>query len=211
MMTTDFQQFFQSVFEPELLQEINITGFQKEFMEGDIIIDIAENVKFMPLLVSGIIKILREDDDGNELLLYFLEKGNTCAMTLTCCIGNAQSEIRAIAETEVCLIMIPVQKMDEWMAKYKTWRAFVLQSYQNRFMEVLDTVDSIAFLNMDKRLLKYLANKVKISNTNIIESTHQQIADDLNTSRVVISRLLKTLEKQKQVELNRNSIKYLLH
>ncbi|WP_442784606.1 Crp/Fnr family transcriptional regulator [Chryseobacterium sp. MP_3.2] len=180
-------------------------------MEGDIIIDIAENVKFMPLLVSGIIKILREDDDGNELLLYFLEKGNTCAMTLTCCIGNAQSEIRAIAETEVCLIMIPVQKMDEWMAKYKTWRAFVLQSYQNRFMEVLDTVDSIAFLNMDKRLLKYLANKVKISNTNIIESTHQQIADDLNTSRVVISRLLKTLEKQKQVELNRNSIKYLLH
>lgn len=210
-MTTDFQQFFQSVFEPELLQEINITGFQKEFMEGDIIIDIAENVKFMPLLVSGIIKILREDDDGNELLLYFLEKGNTCAMTLTCCIGNAQSEIRAIAETEVCLIMIPVQKMDEWMAKYKTWRAFVLQSYQNRFMEVLDTVDSIAFLNMDKRLLKYLANKVKISNTNIIESTHQQIADDLNTSRVVISRLLKTLEKQKQVELNRNSIKYLLH
>jgi len=211
MMTTDFQQFFQSVFEPELLQEINVTGFQKEFMEGDIIIDIADNVKFMPLLISGIIKILREDDDGNELLLYFLEKGNTCAMTLTCCIGNAQSEIRAIAETEVCLIMIPVQKMDEWMAKYKTWRAFVLQSYQNRFMEVLDTVDSIAFLNMDKRLLKYLANKVKISNTNIIESTHQQIADDLNTSRVVISRLLKTLEKQKQVELNRNSIKYLLH
>lgn len=210
-MTTDFQQFFQSVFEPELLQEINVTGFQKEFMEGDIIIDIADNVKFMPLLISGIIKILREDDDGNELLLYFLEKGNTCAMTLTCCIGNAQSEIRAIAETEVCLIMIPVQKMDEWMAKYKTWRAFVLQSYQNRFMEVLDTVDSIAFLNMDKRLLKYLANKVKISNTNIIESTHQQIADDLNTSRVVISRLLKTLEKQKQVELNRNSIKYLLH
>ena len=210
-MTTDFQQFFQSVFEPELLQEINVTGFQKEFMEGDIIIDIADNVKFMPLLISGIIKILREDDDGNELLLYFLEKGNTCAMTLTCCIGNAQSEIRAIAETEVCLIMIPVQKMDEWMAKYKTWRAFVLQSYQNRFMEVLDTVDSIAFLNMDKRLLKYLANKVKISNTNIIESTHQQIADDLNTSRVVISRLLKTLEKQKQVELNRNSIKYLVH
>lgn len=210
-MITDFQQFFQSVFEPELLQEINDTGFQKEFIEGDIIIDIAENVKFMPLLISGIIKILREDEDGNELLLYFLEKGNTCAMTLTCCIGNAQSEIRAIAETDVCLIMIPVQKMDEWMTKYKTWRAFVLQSYQNRFMEVLDTVDSIAFLNMDKRLLKYLANKVKISNTSIIESTHQQIADDLNTSRVVISRLLKTLEKQKQVELNRNSIKYLLN
>ncbi|SFI23581.1 Crp/Fnr family transcriptional regulator [Halpernia frigidisoli] len=201
---------FISIFEPELLREISETGIPKEFKEGDIIIEIGNYVKFIPLIISGNIKISREDDNGKELLLYFLEKGNTCAMTLTCCVGNAKSEIRAVAETDVSLIMIPVQKMDEWMIKYKTWRNFVLQSYQDRFMEVLETVDSIAFLNMDKRLLKYLANKVKISNSNIIETTHQQIADDLNTSRVVISRLLKTLERENLVELNRNSIKYLL-
>lgn len=209
-MTPDFQHYFQPIFEPELLQEINENGIYKEFVDGDIIVDIGSYVKFMPLLISGIIKILREDENGNELLLYFLEKGDTCAMTLTCCLGNAKSEIRAIAETNVSLVMIPVQKMDEWMVKYKTWREFVLQSYQSRFIEVLDTVDSIAFLNMDERLIKYLANKVKIAKSNFIETTHQQIADDLNTSRVVISRLLKMLEKKGFVELSRNNIKYLL-
>lgn len=201
---------FSHIFEENLLIEINAISTVKDIAEGEILLDIGDYVKFMPILLSGNIKVVREDDDGNELLLYYLEKGDTCAMTLTCCMGETQSEIRAIAETDVSAVMIPVKKMDEWMSRYKTWRQFIMASYNSRFMEVLETIDSIAFMNMDERLLKYLVNKVKISESKIIENTHQQIADDLNTSRVVISRLLKSLEKKNVVQLSRNSIKYLL-
>jgi CRP/FNR family transcriptional regulator len=153
-----------------------------------------------------VIKILREDDQGDELLLYFLENGDTCAMTLTCCLGHTKSEIRAIAETDVALIMVPVQKMEEWLTNYKSWRNFVLQSYHNRLNEMLETVDSIAFLKMDERLLKYLGKKAKVNKDHIIHSTHQEIAYELHTSRVVISRLLKKLENMGKIALNRNHI-----
>jgi len=194
------------LFEKELLQEINNVGVFKEVSEGFIFIEIGEYAKSMPLLVSGAIKILRQDDDGNELLLYFLEKGDTCAMTLSCCIGRSKSEIRAVAVVDTKLIVIPIQKMEEWTSKYKTWRNFVFKSYHNRLMELLETIDNIAFLKMDERLLKYLFDKVKVTNNSIINSTHQQIAYDLNTSRVVISRLLKTLENKKIIKLHRNKI-----
>lgn len=163
----------------------------------------------MPLLVLGAVKVLREDKDGDELLLYFLERGETCAMTLTCCMGQTKSKIRAIAETDTELIMVPIQKMEEWAGKYKTWREFVFESYHNRLMEVLDTIDNIAFHNMDERLLKYLKDKVKVTKSNTIQNTHQEIAYELHTSRVVVSRLLKKLEKIGVVELSRNSINLL--
>lgn len=204
------QSNFNLIFEEDLLAEINEIAIVQNIPEGETLVEIGQFVKYIPLLLSGNIKVIREDEDANELLLYFLEKGDTCAMTLNCCMGKKQSEIRAIAETDVTVAMIPVQKMDEWMVKYKSWRQFILESYNNRFMEVLETLDSIAFMNMDERLLKYLINKVKISKSKIIENTHQQIADDLNTSRVVISRLLKNLEKKNTIQLSRNNIKYLL-
>jgi len=109
-------------FEPELINEINQVGILKAIPEGQKMIEIGEYVRSMPLLISGAIKILREDENGDELLLYFLEKGDTCAMTLTCCLGQTKSEIRAIAETDARLIMIPIEKMEEWSAKYKSWR-----------------------------------------------------------------------------------------
>lgn len=194
------------IFEKELLQEINNVCVIKDVPEGFIFIEIGEYAKSMPLLFSGAIKILRQDDDGNELLLYFLEKGDTCAMTLSCCIGRSKSEIRAVAVVDTKLIVIPIQKMEEWTSKYKTWRNFVFKSYHNRLMELLETIDNIAFLKMDERLLKYLFDKVKVTNNSIINSTHQQIAYDLNTSRVVVSRLLKTLENKKIIKLHRNKI-----
>ncbi len=195
-----------SLFEDALLKEIEEVGVYKEVRKDDKLIEIGAYVKSMPLLISGAIKILREDGDGNELFLYFLEKGDTCAMTLSCCIGQGQSKIRAVAEVDSCLYMIPVQKMEEWTSKYKSWRNFVFASYHNRLLELLDTIDNIAFLNLDKRLLKYLQDKSKITNSNIVSSTHQEIAYDLNTSRVVISRLLKALENKKVIELQRNKI-----
>ena len=194
------------LFEDELLDEINEVGMLKEVPEGFKLMEVGQYIKSMPLLIDGAVKILRDDDDGDELLLYFLEKGDTCAMTLTCCLGDTKSEIRAIAEIDTTLIMVPIQKMEEWTAKYKSWRNFVFQSYHNRLMEMLNTIDSIAFLKMDERLLKHLYNKAKISNDRIIHSTHKEIAYELHTSRVVISRLLKTLEKNKVIKLHRNNI-----
>nr|WP_321230093.1 Crp/Fnr family transcriptional regulator [uncultured Psychroserpens sp.] len=206
-MIEELQQHYGYLFEDELLQEINNVGTYKEIPEGFKLIEIGDYIKSMPLLISGAIKILREDDDGDELILYFIEQGDTCAMTLSCCLGNSKSEIRAIAETDTKLIMIPVAKMEEWLGKYKSWQKFVLQSYHNRMTELLEAIDTIAFLKMDKRLFKYLKDKAMVNHNDIIHVTHQQIAGDLHTSRVVISRLLKTLEIDGKIELNRNSIK----
>ena len=205
-MIQELKNNYGHLFEDALLNEINQVGIFKEVPAGFKMMEIGDYVKAMPLLVSGVIKILRKDTDGDELLLYFLEKGDTCAMTLTCCVAQTKSKIRAIAETDSKLIMIPIQKMEEWSEKYKSWRHFVFESYNNRLNEMLETIDSIAFLKMDERLLKYLAEKVRISKNNTIHKTHQEIAYELHTSRVVISRLLKKLETLGKIELNRNAI-----
>lgn len=206
-MIQELKDNYGHIFEEALIDEIDQTGTYKKVHEGHKLMEIGDYVKSMPLLVSGVIKVLREDDDGDELLLYFLEHGDTCAMTLTCCMGHTKSEIRAIAETNTQLIMVPVQKMEEWLAKYSSWRNFVLQSYHNRLNEMLETIDSIAFLKMDERLLKYLKDKARVTHDNMIATTHQQIAYELHTSRVVISRLLKKLEKLGKIKLYRNQIK----
>jgi len=206
-MIQELKNNYGHLFENELLEEINSVATFKEVSEGVELIKPGSYIKSMPLIISGAIKILREDQDGDELLLYFLERGDTCAMTLSCCIGHHKSEIKAIAETDSKLIMVPIGKMEEWTAKYKSWRSFVFESYHKRLMEAIETIDSIAFLNMDERLLKYLKDKTKVNNDTIVNNTHQEIAYDLHTSRVVISRLLKKLEVEGKILLNRNSIK----
>ncbi len=200
---------YSDLFEKELINEINEVGILKEIPGGIKIIDIGQYIRSMPLLISGAIKVLREDENGDELLLYFLEKGDTCAMSLSCCLGYAKSEIRAITELDSKLIAIPVQKMEEWTTKYKSWRSFVFNSYHNRLTEMFLTIDSIAFMKMDERLLKYLKDKIKITKTNTVKATHLEIAIELHTSRVVISRLLKKLENQNKIELHRNYIQVL--
>ncbi len=206
-MIQELKEGYGNIFENELIDEIIQVGTFKEVPEGFKLMEIGEYVKGMPLLVSGAIKVLREDNDGDELLLYYLEKGDTCSMTLTCCMGDAKSEIRAIAETEAKLIMVPIQKMEEWTAKYKSWRNFVFASYHNRLNELLHTLDSIAFDKMDMRLVSYLKEKARINKENVIHNTHQEIAYELHSSRVVISRLLKKLEQMGKIELHRNFIK----
>ncbi len=205
-MIEELQQNFGYLFEEELLQDINSSGVFKEVPAGFKLMEIGEYIKSMPLLVSGSIKILREDTNGDELLLYYIERGDTCAMTLSCCIGQAKSQIRAVAETDTRLIMVPVQKMEEWMGKYKSWQNFIIQSYHSRMMELLEAVDTIAFLKMDERILKYLQDKAKVIGNDEIPVTHQEIAHDLHTSRVVVSRLLKKLENLGKIHLHRNHI-----
>lgn len=208
-MLEQLQKDYGHIFEKKLLEAIAEVGTLKEVPEGFKLMEVGQYVISMPLLLEGAIKILRDDDNGDELLLYFLEKGDTCAMTLSCCMGQTKSEIRAIAETDAKLIMVPIEKMEAWTSEFKTWRSFVFESYHNRLMELLETVDKIAFLKMDERLLEYLRDKAKVNSHDVINSTHQEIAYELHSSRVVVSRLLKKLENQGLVKLNRNSIKML--
>ncbi len=205
-MIQELHTSFGNTFEQALLNDIAQVGTFKEVPANFQLMDIGQYIKYMPLLLEGVIKILREDDQGDELLLYYLEQGDTCSMTMACCLGDAKSNIRAIAETDAKLIMVPIHKMEEWTAKYKTWRNFVFESYHSRLNELLHTVDSIAFMNMDERLIDYLTRKSEVNNNRIITNTHQEIAYDLHSSRVVISRLLKKLENMGKIKLSRNHI-----
>jgi len=202
----ELTEAYSTIFEPKLIEEIAGVASVVDFNEGDYLIEIGQYIRQMPLLINGAIKILREDSNEGELLLYFLEKGDTCAMTLACCLGDTKSEIRAIAETKGTVAMIPVAKMEEWLGKYKSWRNFVFSSYNKRLSEMLSAIDNLAFMNMNERLLNYLKEKAKVNQSRIIANTHQEIAYELNTSRVVISRLLKALENEGIIKLNRNTI-----
>lgn len=202
-------QSYSYIFEEALLDEIAKVAVYKEFKADDYLIEIGDYIKTMPLLLTGAIKILREDENGDELLLYFLERGDTCAMTLTCCMGQSKSRIRAIAETDGAMLMIPVEKMEEWLTKFKTWRNFVFDSYNVRLNEMLEAIDTLAFMNLDERLYKYLTDKAKVIGDTEIKNTHQEIAYEMHTSRVVISRLLKALELKGKIKLHRNKIEIL--
>jgi CRP/FNR family transcriptional regulator len=208
-MIQELQKYYGEQFEPALLEEINQVATLMEVQEGQDLMKPGQFIKSMPLLLSGSIKIMRPDAEGEELLLYHLEKGDTCAMTMTCCMGSSKSEIHAVSETSAKLLMIPIGKMEEWSRKYKTWRNFVFASYHARMMELLESVDNIAFNNMDERLENYLNNKIEILNSKHIYTTHKEIAADLHTSRVVISRLLKKMENDQKINLHRSFIEVL--
>lgn len=208
-MIQELNKHYGSQFELALIEEINQVATFMEVDAGEDLIKPGQYIKSMPLLLDGSIKILRPDEEGDELLLYHLERGDTCAMTMTCCLGTTKSEIHAVTETSVKLLMIPVGKMEEWSRKYRTWRNFVMNSYHERLMEMLESIDNIAFNNMDERLENYLLDKVKILNSKHIHITHKEIASDLHTSRVVISRLLKKMENNSQIKLHRSFIEML--
>ncbi len=207
MITTENIENLKFLFEKKLLEEIIEVSSLQKVTKGDIMIDVGEQVKFIPILTNGAIKVVREDESGEEILLYFVEFGNTCAMTLNCCLENSRSEIRAICEKDTTLIMVPVSQMDNWLVKYRSWRNFIFQNYQNRLNEMLKAIDSLTFLKLDERLRKYLKEKSKVADNSNITVTHLDIATDLNSSRVVISRLLKQMENDGEVSLGRNTIK----
>lgn len=192
--------------EPELVKEIATVGQLRRVKAGHTLMQVGEPFTHMPLMLEGAIKIMREDKEGNELLLYYLESGDTCAMSMSCCMGNKKSKVHAIAEEDSILAMVPVEYLDRWICKYQSWRAFIFESIRIRMDEFVETIDSIAFMRMDERQLKYLRDRVRVLGKTEIETTHQQIADDLHTSRVVVSRLIKQLENQGQVKLGRNHL-----
>lgn len=198
---------FKHTFEPELLREIEQKGKVVSVKEGDVILAIGQTVRLIPLLLNGILKITRVDDTGKELLLYYVHANESCAMTFTCCMQQYPSEIKATAETDVEYISIPIEVMDEWLVKFPTWKSFVMRTIRNRFNELLQVIDQLAFQKLDERLVHYLKEKSKATGSSLINLSHEEIATEMASSREVISRLLKKLENDKKVLLYRNQIK----
>lgn len=200
---------FQSQFEKELIDEICMNGKLRKIDKNVELISIGDSISHMPLIVSGSLKVMTEGENGEELLLYYLEFGNTCAMTLKCCATSSQSTISAMTEKPSEILFIPVEYMEKWMIKYHSWRAFVLESYNTRMNEMLQAIDNLAFHNMEERLFKYLHDRALVLNDGELKITHLQIANDLNSSRVVISRLMKKLEQEGVIKQYRNRVELL--
>ncbi|MEO1624507.1 MAG: Crp/Fnr family transcriptional regulator [Bacteroidota bacterium] len=191
------------------MEELCAYGRMQQFEESDVLMEIGQGITHIPIILSGSVRILTEDKEGQELLLYYLETGDTCAVTLNCCTRKAKSRIRAQAESTAELLFIPVDKMEEWLIRYHSWRNFVLDSYSGRLDEMLLAIDNLVFNNMEERLIKYLKDKVWVNKSPTLQITHYQIANDLHSSRVVISRLMKKLEKDQKIIQHRNKVEVL--
>ena len=205
----DIKTKFSSIFEKKLIDEIIAVGEIRSFKEGEIVMNYGKPVRFMPIIISGTLRVMRKDEEGREIILYYLSNNESCAMAYACCMEAKKSEIKAIAEDNVELIAIPHNKLDEWLVKYPSWKSYIFSSFTQRFNELLKSLESIAFQKFDERLIKYLKAKAKVTGKNAIQLSHKQIAEEMGTSRVVISRLLKQLENDKKLVLYRNEIKLL--
>lgn len=203
------QAKFQYLFEDELIKEMCETGDLKKLPEDKMLMEVGQLITHMPLIVTGSIKVMTEDEKGDELLLYYLELGDTCAMTLNCCSKKSKSAISAITEEPTEVLFVPIEKMEEWMIQFKSWRDFVLESYNTRFNEMLDAIDNLAFNNMEERLTRYLRDKAMVNHSDKLKVTHYQIATDLHSSRVVVSRLMKKLELDGLIKQHRNLVEVL--
>ncbi|MDP3466868.1 MAG: Crp/Fnr family transcriptional regulator [Daejeonella sp.] len=200
---------FKSIFEPQLIQEIQQFGILQTFKEGDLIMDYGKYVRMMPIVLKGTVKVYRLDEKQNEILLYYLSSNDSCSMAYSCCLEAKKSEVKAVAEDNVELIAIPHIKLDDWLCTYPSWKNYIMRSFNERFIELLKSIESIAFHKLDERLIGYLKEKQRLSGSSVIKTSHGLIADELATSRVVISRLLKQLENDKKIILYRNEIKLL--
>ena len=200
---------YSNIFEDELIDEIIKVGYLKSIKNGELLIDVGDYLTHIPLILKGVVKIMRQDKAGEEIALYYLEAGDTCAISFANCLNRKQSIFMGIAEADIEAVFIPVEKVDDWLVKYKTWRHFIIDSYHFRLIEMVDSIDSLAFMRMEERIWKYLSHKVKISNDFDLEITHQDIAQDLNSSRVVITRILKKLHDDGKIYSTRNRVKVL--
>ncbi|HRH65442.1 MAG TPA: Crp/Fnr family transcriptional regulator [Bacteroidia bacterium] len=193
----------------QLAAEIEKYSRKKKLEKNEVLMETGDTIRFIPLVQKGVLRIVRQDTEGREAFLYHLYPGQTCAIALNCCQAGKKSMVKAIAEDQSEIQLIPVEQIEEWY-KYPEWRAFISTTYGNRFSELLNVIDLIAFNNLDKQLLHYLQQRAKAVNTKALFITHQEIADELHTHREVISRLLRNMEEKKMVLLGRNTIELLI-
>lgn len=206
----DIETIFPELKDPQLNALIQKHGIRKTIPEGVTMMEPGSKIEYVPLILDGSIRVMREDSEGRELFLYYLHEGDTCAISLNCCLASGQSEILAVAETEVQILMIPVRFIESWMDEFYCWKNFIMSTYRSRFEELLQTLDSVAFQKMDDRILQYLRERSIAQNSNTLEGTHQKIADEIHSTREVVSRVLKQLERRDFIKLGRNKIE-LLH
>lgn len=197
-------------FSNELIQDIKANEIIKTFSSGEVIMRTGQYIKNTMLLIKGTIKVYREDSDGGEFFMYYLQPGQACALSMICAIKNEKSQIMAKVVEDAEIIMLPLSMMEKWMMQHRSWYEFVIGSYRNRLEEVLEVIDSIAFRGMDERLEFYLKRQVEACGCKELKLSHQEIGSDLNTSREVISRLLKKMEQRGLVVLSRNQIEILM-
>lgn len=206
MTISELQTLLPNFTDPTLLQALLDKGQIIHLEPGKVLMEPGQFVKMVPIVLKGAIKILRMDDEGKELFLYYLDAGETCALSLTCCSASRPSEIKAVVEEQTILMGIPIIAHEQFSDEFKQWKDFVANTYQRRFNELLNALDAVAFKRMDERLMRYIVTKMKQYKSNELHTTHQEIANELGTSREVVSRLLKQLEKKKWIELGRNVI-----
>ena len=207
-MNQNLKKIFPS-FSAALVEEINENAIEQFFVAGDVIMRTGQYIKNTVLVLSGSIKVYREGDDGGEFFMYYLQPGQACAISMICATKSEKSQIMAKVVEDVELVMIPLALMDKWMMQHRSWYEFVIDTYRSRFEEVLEVINSIAFRAMDERLAFYLKRHKEACNCLDLKLSHQEIANELNTSREVISRLLKKLEQQGALKLHRNHIELL--
>lgn len=191
-----------------LIEELEANAAVHHFAAGETLVKKNQYFKSALIVTDGLVKIYREDGEGNEFFIYYLEAGQACALSMVCASRQQTSEIMAVAIKDTEVLTVSFELIENWMKKYTSWNNFVLSSYRQRFEELLVTLDNVAFRNMDERLEFYLKRQAEKMG-NLLQLTHQQIAADLNSSREVISRLLKNMEKNKRVVLHRSSIEYI--
>ncbi|MEY2792362.1 MAG: hypothetical protein RJA76_354 [Bacteroidota bacterium] len=192
--------------EPELQKKIQQVGHIRKFKEDEFLMYTGQPIRSAVLVIDGIIKVSREDDEGNEIFMYNLHPGEACAISMTCAARNISSQIMAKSLVDTTVISIPIELMDEWASKYKSWYQFVLETYRNRFEELLEMLDQIAFKNLDERLIWYLRQHQKSLKSNIVKISFTQMALELNSSREVISRLMKKLADSGQIKMVKNQV-----
>jgi CRP/FNR family transcriptional regulator len=195
--------------QPVLHQLLQANGRKKIFQSDEVILEYGATIRHVPILISGTVKVLRNDEDGREILLYYIMPGESCIMSFLAGTCNGTSQVKAVAEERSELLMLPIDKAMAWTREFADWNQFVFQLYQQRFEELLDVINAIAFKKMDERLLDYLHKKARVLQSNELFITHEQIANDLGTARVVVSRLLKQLEQEKGIKMGRNKIQLL--
>ena len=176
----------------------------KTFREEEMLVKTGQYFRSILLIVEGLIKVYREDQHGDEFFIYYLQPGQACALSMKCQLRNETSQVMAKAVTDTSIIMVPIACMDEWMQKYKGWYHFVMDTYRNRIEELLQTIDDIAFRNMDERLLNYIKREQQVHNSSVITINHTAVAEELNSSREVVSRLMKKVSEKGLIRLLKN-------
>jgi len=191
---------------PEIREKLYEYGRLKTFGEGEIILQENAYIRAIPIVTKGTIKVLRTDEDGREILLYYIKAGESCIMSFLGGLHHDTSKVKAIAEEESEILFIPVDKVSALIKDYPEWLDYIFRLYHRRFEELLEVVNAVAFKKMDERLLDFIRKKCTITNSNTLYITHEQLANELGTARVVVSRLLKQMEEEKLLVLGRNKI-----